>query len=155
MLVTDHGRDAQGCAHGSQTQTEKTVFIASNKAVNARMSKKVLSTNREFNGLYDDLPQTVVAPTILDYLGIELKDEWLLEATSLFQETGLRGLNEGMSAHEFLWFVDKTHLSTDKIVTIWRNNNLIDKVSYSEGRWVDKNPVEKLNDYQFRLNGNS
>jgi len=151
LLVTDHGRDAQGCGHGSQTEDEKTVFIASNKQFHETFLSKSKSNVQTFNGLYDYLPQTMIAPTVLGFLGITIKDEWLLEGSSLFKTASLRSLSETDVPHEFSWFVDDNFVNEN--VEIFRNNQLIDKVLYTQRKWRDRNPDKYLNDYQFKFNG--
>src|SRR5262249_45355626 len=55
IVSTDHGRDAQGFGHGGQSVGERQIFIASNMEISS-------------NGA---APQTAVAATILDFLGLD------------------------------------------------------------------------------------
>ncbi len=71
LVTTDHGRNAiTGNGHGSQTRSEKTVFIASNKELSQAYQQFASIPNQDFDGLYNTPAQTFIVPTILQYLGI-------------------------------------------------------------------------------------
>ena len=54
IVSTDHGRDTTGYSHGGQSDSEREIFIASNREI----------------GLDGPAPQTSVAASILDFLGL-------------------------------------------------------------------------------------
>jgi hypothetical protein len=54
IISTDHGRAGAGFSHGGQSDSERQIFIASNKEIDAD----------------GPVPQTSVAATILDFLGL-------------------------------------------------------------------------------------
>lgn len=87
LLVTDHGRDEKGKGHGNQTITEKTIFIGMNKTGNSFFER--LDNEKSINNLKEleknTIPQTAVVPTILSYLGIQIKNEWNLDSTTLIK----------------------------------------------------------------------
>ncbi|RLA25788.1 MAG: hypothetical protein DRQ62_01470, partial [Gammaproteobacteria bacterium] len=63
ILVTDHGRKANGCNHGGQTSSEKTAFIATNK-------KQYQQPEPLDNDVYSYPALTRVADIILDFLEV-------------------------------------------------------------------------------------
>jgi len=88
IVSTDHGRDYRGKDHGGATEQEKTVFIASNKSLNAGLSPPSNGEDKPgSNGLYQHVAQTSVAPTVLRHMGIELLPEWELDGTPIVDET--------------------------------------------------------------------
>jgi len=84
LLVTDHGRDSKGKGHGSQTVTEKTIFIGMNKQGTSFFEGIDNSRNvHSLKELETFIPQTAVVSTILKYLNINIKKEWKLDAKPL------------------------------------------------------------------------
>ena len=85
LLVTDHGRDTKGYGHGNQTSNEKTIFIGINKKGNSYFDS--FYNNVLFKSIGElerkSIPQTAVVPTILKFLGIEIKKEWGLDSKPL------------------------------------------------------------------------
>ena len=149
LVVSDHGRDADGCSHGAQTENEKTVFIASNKDLNKEFTDSVSSPVQDFNGLYNFPAQTSVAPTILSYLGIPIKKEWLLEGQSLLGDLGVRKVMEGKEKNSLVWYVEP---ELDQQVQIFRNGEFVVEIPFRQGNWQDKNPLPQLNDYTLVMN---
>ncbi|WP_222937596.1 alkaline phosphatase family protein [Spartinivicinus ruber] len=83
LVTTDHGRDAWGKGHGSQTQKEKTIFIASNKPLNSNYKQVAAVPNNSFGGLYNEPAQTYIVPTILSFLNIMNDEHWGLDGLPL------------------------------------------------------------------------
>jgi len=87
MIVTDHGRDDKGRAHGKQEINQKTIFVGMNKEGNDLFEN---SSNQKTIKSYKDLetliPQTSIVPTILKHLDIPVKEEWKLDAKPLINE---------------------------------------------------------------------
>lgn len=78
LVVTDHGRDTQGFNHGGQSESERTVFIASNQP---------LTYSCQANQVLNECPSHVdISPTIFEHLAIEIDTNWKLVGQSLFQE---------------------------------------------------------------------
>ena len=147
LVVTDHGRDAQGCGHGAQTFGEKIVFIASNKELNTHSYGSLKHSNQGFDGLYNFLPQTVIAPTVLDHLGIEIKNEWLLESVSLKKISHINHLSEGPEPNSLVW-----NSNSDADLLIYRNGEMAASIKANMGYWLDDNPDPKINDYTLVIN---
>lgn len=86
IVSTDHGRVASsGKGHGGQSDSEKTIFIASNQNLNSSYKNVVSAANNDFNGLYHYPAQTFIVPTILDFMQIAPPAE--LDGVSLLSET--------------------------------------------------------------------
>jgi predicted AlkP superfamily pyrophosphatase or phosphodiesterase len=149
LVTTDHGRDSSGHGHGSQTRSEKTIFVASNQPLNAEFNAHVPTENQDFNGLYGHAVQTSIAPTVLRHMGIEPQAEWLLDGIPLNGALGIRKLMASIHDNAtFCWH------STDKgDVSILRDGTEVAIVPASQKTWKDLKPVGGTIDYTFTLNG--
>ncbi len=94
ILVTDHGRKANGCHHGGQTNSEKTAFIATNK-------NKYTPPEPLDNDIYSYPAQTRIADIVLNFLNIPAKPDksanalritaainWSVDTTYFFLNNG-------------------------------------------------------------------
>jgi hypothetical protein len=154
LVTTDHGRDSNGRDHGSQTRSEKTIFIASNKILNAEFNEHINIENQDFDGLYGNAIQVSIAPTVLRHMRIEPQaDDWLLDGIPLNGTLGIRKLmlctrifNPNDTA--LCWY------STDEnLVSIQRNKVQVATVSAHQRIWFDPTPIDAIVDYTFTLNG--
>lgn len=151
LVTTDHGREAPlGYNHGSQTTSEKTIFIASNKPMNAEFTQFVSSVpNQDFGGLYGYAPQTWIAPTVLRHLGIEPKMEWLLDGAPLLGAEPVRKLMPATSASQtFSWYSLQSGM-----VDIARNGSVIASLPTMQQGYLDSAAPEGSRDYTLTLNG--
>ncbi|WP_434362908.1 hemopexin repeat-containing protein [Parasalinivibrio latis] len=145
LLTTDHGRDRlRGCSHGNPTTYEKTIFIASNKALNAEFSETTSVTNTDFDGLYGNVAQTAIVPTILDHMGVDVTIQDRFDSTSLIGTPGVRKLMK--HANGISWYG-----TSNKPVTIYQNGNQVDVVEDSVGFWAHPE-VDYTTDFVFVLN---
>ena len=145
LVTTDHGRTpGSGCNHGNQTESEKTIFIATNKSLNAEYTQTATNLpNTSFNGLYGFTAQTSLVPTILHHMGVTATVDDRLDSTSLLGTPGVRKLmaqQQGIS-----W------LPANGDISIFRNGSEADTVNASTGFWQDASPAAGSNDYVFKL----
>ncbi len=149
LVTTDHGREASGYGHGSQTTSQKTVFIATNKNLNDEFLTTATPSINDFEGLYGYASQASLVPTILSYLDIPTQKEWKLDGPSLFGEIGIRKLMPSSQA-TLAWRSGST-----KNVEIYKNGKLIDTVTANQQQWTDTvRQQEPLSDYVVALNDN-
>lgn len=143
LVTTDHGRDSDGCGHGDQTRREKTIFIASNKAMNSEFSSVVSDIgNTEFSGLYGHLAQTSIAPTVLRYLGVEPQVEWRLDGIPLVGNPGVRKLLPGDQGTDMRWYADATGP-----VDVYRNGTLLTQLDALQRSFSDQSEIKGVVDY--------
>lgn len=150
LVTTDHGREATlGYNHGNQTTSEKTIFIASNKALNAEFSQFVSGLpNSAFSGLYGNPAQTWIAPTVLRHLGIEPQAAWLLDGAPLNGALAVRKLlpGNGTSA-TFTWYGNEAGN-----VNILRNGQLLATVPNTQQSYLDGTASAGRQDYTLVRN---
>ncbi|MFD2567428.1 hemopexin repeat-containing protein [Pseudotenacibaculum haliotis] len=149
MVVTDHGREPSGYGHGNQTLGEKTIFVGMNKSGNEEFSRHVNTPNSDFSGIYGNVAQTAIVPSVLTHLDIPIQKEWQLNSTSLVGSLGVRKVM--MQNHNTLYW-NSTSTNT---VKIYRNNILIATVPASQGGYTDTNAGEGMLNYTLVLNGQS
>lgn len=145
LVVTDHGRDANGCNHGAQTELEKSSFIAANKALNAEHTPATSGfANNAFNGLYGRASTASVVPTVLRHLGIEPAPAWLLDGPALLGPLGVRKpMVDTSGGADLTWLTDTANVDP---ITIQRNGQTVGTVS-GQSRWSDPAPLAGVNDY--------
>jgi predicted AlkP superfamily pyrophosphatase or phosphodiesterase len=150
LVVTDHGRDSRGFNHGSQTRSEKTIFIASNKPLNDEFTEHVPAENEDFDQLYGNAAQTSIAPTVLRHMGIEPQVEWQLDGIPLNGPLGVRKLMPSIHGGATVrWYsMDEGNVS------IVRNGKYTTVVPANQGTWNDPEPSDGTIDYTFILNAN-
>ena len=80
IVTTDHGREIKkGFSHGSQSISERLIFIAMNKKGNELFQSSYDNSVavKSVGQLNKTLPQTTIVPTILKFLEIPLKGKFL------------------------------------------------------------------------------
>lgn len=82
IVTTDHGRDERGRGHGQGSTQEKTIFFASNRAFDLQASE-ASAPRQNSNALYQFIPQTAIAPTVLRHMRVELQRQWRLDGAPL------------------------------------------------------------------------
>lgn len=82
IVTTDHGRDETGRSHGQGSTPEKTIFFASNRAFDLQASE-ASAPRQHSNALYQFIPQTAIAPTVLRHMRVELQAQWHLDGAPL------------------------------------------------------------------------
>ncbi|PKH51623.1 hypothetical protein CXF68_13445 [Tenacibaculum sp. Bg11-29] len=148
ILTTDHGRQPSGYGHGSQSNSEKTIFIGMNKIGNEEFTSYTSSVpNKGFNGLYGHVSQTSIVPTILTHLEIPIKKEWQLSSTSLIGNVGARKV---MMENNNTIYWDSNSLGS---IEVYRNNEYINSVNASQGYFLDNDQPDGLLNYTLVLNG--
>ncbi|WP_223879206.1 alkaline phosphatase family protein [Chitinimonas arctica] len=151
LVTTDHGREALlGYNHGSQTRSEKTIFIASNQALNAEFNQPVGNvSNQGFGGLYGYAAQTSIAPTILRHLGIALQPQWLLDGIPLNGTLAVQKLLPASGSQATLnWFA-----ADGGMVEIRRNGITVATVPAAQQGWLDGAAIPGQADYSLIHNG--
>lgn len=149
IVSTDHGRDYWGKGHGSVSEQEKSIFIASSKPLNQELTE--LSIPAEMpgpNNLYGLPAQTSVAPTVLRHMGLKLQPEWLLDGTPLLGNTGVRKVRADENTGRLRW-----NSNADGYLTIIKNGQVVAQVAASDGQWTDPEGMGKQNDYVLVLDG--
>jgi hypothetical protein len=147
LVTTDHGRESSGFNHGSQTYSEKSIFIASNKALNQEFSQPVTAlANTSFNNLYGYAAQTSITPTLLRHLGVEPQANWLLDGLPLIGSLGVRKVMKGTNK-SLAWYSD-----TNGTVDIFRNGTYIESQLASALGWDDVGAPQGTPDYTLVLN---
>ncbi|WP_426809547.1 alkaline phosphatase family protein [Pseudomonas sp. WOUb67] len=147
IISTDHGRDYWGKGHGSASEQEKSIFIASNKPLNQELTE--LSIPAEMPGpdnLYGLPAQTSVAPTVLRHMGLTLQPEWLLDGTPLLGKTGARKARADENKGRLRW-----NSNANGYLTILKNGHVVAQVPARDGQWTDPQGMEKQNDYVLVL----
>ncbi|GAB2899351.1 alkaline phosphatase family protein [Microbulbifer echini] len=147
LVTTDHGRDSRGCGHGSQTTSEKTIFIGSNLPLNAEHSEYVEDIhNEDFDGIYGHAAQTSIAPTVLRFMDIDLKTTWKLDGNPLIGSPGIRKLISTNNTTIQWYSMDSGP------VEIYQNDQLIDVTDASLQSWTDRTKAQGILDYVFVYN---
>ena len=142
LITTDHGRDSRGCGHGSQTTEEKTIFIASNQALNSEFTTPVSNIeNTDFGGLYGYPSQASLTPTALRHLGIEPQISWQLDGIPLNGALAVQKMMPASSS-DIAW-----HSNSATTVDIYRNGNFVETINSLEKSWSDTNSSNGINDY--------
>lgn len=152
LVTTDHGRSDRN--HGGQTLREKTVFVASNKVLNAEATNPVpieYLHNKDYDGLYGHLSQASVTPTILCFLGVELFAKWQPDGPSLWGDMGVRKLMfQTLFPPKLFWY------GTEQQGSIKISVNGIERVSLPviNGTWEDDQvePGDSTYDYTIEFN---
>ncbi len=149
IVATDHGRESTfGYSHGSQTTSEKTIFVGMNKTGNDEFNNYVSTVpNTDFGGLYGHIAQTSVTPTILRHLDININPDWQLSSAPLI---GNDGPQKVMSAggNSIYW-----HSTSSANANVYRNKQLIATVPANQGGYLDANAPTGQNTYTVELNG--
>ena len=149
IVSTDHGRDYWGKGHGSASEQEKTIFIASNKPMNKELTKPSIPAEMPGpNNLYGLPAQTSVAPTILRHMGLKLQPDWLLDGTPLLGDTGVRKARVDESKGRLRWNSEATGY-----LTILKNGHVVAQVAARDGQWTDPDGMAQQNDYVLVLDG--
>lgn len=92
LLTTGHGLDAFGAATGVQALGEKTIFVASNKAL-AALPAAGEAAPADFGALARLAAATDIAPTVLHHLGVPIDDgAYRFNGQALQAATALRSL---------------------------------------------------------------
>lgn len=150
LVSTDHGRTPpRGCGHGGQTEEEKTIFIATNKPLNAEFSQHAVPPEHpNFNGLYGYAAQASIAPTVLPHMGIESQPGDLLDGIPLTGALGVRKLMPaGGGSSSLRW-----HSTDAGTVSIRRNGASVANVPARQQEWRDPAAVDGVVDYTLVLN---
>lgn len=148
MVTTDHGRTpGSGCHHGNQTREEKTIFIASNKVLNAEHTQVVPNLpDSSFDNIYGNPSQAAITPTILKFMGINVTVSDKFDSIPLLGDLGVRKVQR--NNNQFSWYS-----SDNGNVTIYRNGTQVDQVVAGLQSWQDSAPeVTGSVDYVFDLN---
>lgn len=150
LITTDHGRQPiLGNGHGNQTKSEKTIFIGSNKSLNAEFSQTVNDLdNRDFGNLYANPAQTSLTPTALRYLGVDIEKEWLLDGIPLVDELGVRKLMPASSGNQdIIWS------ATDAAqIDVYRNGQFVTQLNADQQAWSDDAEIAGIVDYSLVQN---
>lgn len=148
IVTTDHGRENSGYGHGNQTTSEKTIFVGMNKPGNAEFNNYIGTIpNKDFNGIYGNIAQTSIIPTVLTHLNIPIKKEWQLTSTSLIGGVGAQKVMM-KNSNTLYW-----HASTSGNIEIYRNNQFLTNVNSLQGYYVDTAPSKGDTNYTLLLNG--
>ncbi|MFJ4347080.1 alkaline phosphatase family protein [Pseudomonas sp. NPDC089401] len=149
ILSTDHGRDQDGQGHGGTSEQEKTIFIASNKRLNAELTQpSIPDDNPGPNNLYSYAAQTAVAPTVLRHMNLDLLPEWKLDGTPLLGDTGVRKARADEASDRLLW-----NSSSQGNVIIHKNDQVMVELSASQQQWRDPQGMRQGADYVLELDG--
>jgi len=149
IVSTDHGRDYWGKGHGSASEQEKSIFIASNKPLNQELTMPSIPVEMPGpNNLYGLPAQTSVAPTVLRHMGLTLQPEWLLDGTPLLGKTGVRKARADENKGRLRW-----NSNAKGYLTILKNGHVVAQVLARDGQWTDPQGMEKQNDYVLVLDG--
>ncbi|MFF7061047.1 alkaline phosphatase family protein [Pseudomonas sp. NPDC008258] len=149
IVSTDHGRDYWGKGHGSASEQEKSIFIASNKPLNQELTD--LSIPAEMPGpsnLYGLPAQTSIAPTVLRHMGLKLQPEWLLDGTPLLGDTGVRKARADENKGRLRW-----NSNASGYLTIIKNGHVVAQVPARDDKWTDPEGMGQQNDYVLVLDG--
>lgn len=150
LVTTDHGRQpVTGYNHGNQSKEEKTIFIASNKPLNAEYNDVASGLqNQDFSNIYGHPAQTSLVPTALRYLGVEIDRSWQLDGIPLLGELAVRKLAPARhNDQDISWLADD---SSD--IDIYRNQQFVTRVNSSDGGWSDASELRGLTDYTLVRN---
>ncbi|WDY60658.1 alkaline phosphatase family protein [Pseudomonas sp. PSKL.D1] len=152
IVTTDHGREVtndehNGKGHGGSSESEKTIFIASNKPLNEELTEpSIPEDNPGPNNLYAYAAQTSVTPTVLRHMGIDLFPAWKHDGTPLLGETGVRKARTDEPNSRLLW-----NSTASQSVRIYRNGSVVAEVPAVIGQWTDPQGMGLVNDYVLEL----
>ncbi|MBL4882271.1 MAG: alkaline phosphatase family protein [Oleispira sp.] len=150
LITTDHGRHPiTGYGHGNQTKEEKTIFIGSNKTLNAEFTQPLSDlNNHDFNNLYGNPAQTSLTPTALRYLDIEIEKEWLLDGIPLVDNLGVRKLMPTSTGNnDIAW-----SSLEDVQIELYRNGQFLTQLNTSDQGWSDDTEIPGIFDYALVQN---
>jgi hypothetical protein len=150
LITTDHGRQPiTGYNHGNQSKEEKTIFIGSNKSLNAEFNQSINDLdNSDYNNLYGNPAQTSLTPTALRYLGVDIEKEWLLDGIPLIDELGVRKLMPAsMGNKDIVWSA-----ADDTQIDVYRNGLFVTQLDASEQGWSDDAEISGIVDYSLVQN---
>ena len=148
FVVTDHGRGSGGYNHGGQTTQEKTIFVGMNKTGNEEFNSYVSNVpNQDFSGIYGNVAQTAVVPSILTHLYIPIQKEWQLNSTSLVGNVGVRKVMME-NANTVYW-----NSNSSNNVDVYKNNSYVATAPASQGYFTDANNLEGSINYTILLDG--
>ncbi|WP_428742225.1 hemopexin repeat-containing protein [Tenacibaculum sp.] len=148
MVVTDHGRGIGGYSHGGQTTQEKTIFVGMNKSGNEEFNSYVSNTpNQDFSGIYGNVAQTAIVPSILTHLNVSIQKEWQLNSTSLVGNVGVRKVMM-QNSNTIYW---NSNSSND--VEIYKNDSFVASAPALQGYFTDGSSSEGGVNYTILLNG--
>lgn len=145
LVTTDHGRNDSGYSHGGQSLSEKTIFIACNKAPNLELTSN--SPPAGLDTLYGYAAQTAIAPTILRHMGMQPSaDAWKMDSIPLTGELGVRKLRLDPATSTLNW------ISTDSAtVEVRKRGVLADSVPGSRQTWTDPGGDSSNTVYSLKL----
>jgi len=147
IVSTDHGRDIRGVGHGGTSEQEKTLFIASNQALNEELTQpSIPEDNPGPNNLYSFAAQASIAPTVLRHMGVALRPEWRLDGTPLLGDTGVRKVRADEANARLLW-----NSTAQGSVSIHRNGQVMANVPAYVQAWTDPQGMLQANDYVLVL----
>lgn len=147
LVVTDHGRNASGgYSHGGQTTSEKTIFIAMNKQGNKEFTTRVNTPNVDFNGIYGEIAQTSIVPTVLSFLNINYSTTNAFASSPLIGNEGARKL---MIHNKNLYWYSQSSSNAN----IYRNNQYLTSVPASNGSFNDLTAPESVVTYTVEIDG--
>lgn len=107
IVTTDHGRTPSGKDHGGQTPSEKTIFIACNKAANDELMTIRPAEGQGPGLLYGYAAHTAIAPTIMRHMGCTpTPDAWRMDSIPLIGPLGVRKLRMDKLTSTLRWFSD-------------------------------------------------
>lgn len=141
IVTPDHGRETPaGHNHGAQTLSEKTTFIALNKAPNEQLSAPIKDpVNPEFDGLYGYASQADIAPTILAHMGVQpVVEQYVIDGTPLIGPMGVRHLSHRLDTQArsvtLNWRPVKPR---GEALTVYRNGVIIGTLTDAASEFVD------------------
>lgn len=148
LVTTDHGRESSGYNHGSQTTSEKVIFIGMNQAGNAAFTTFVNTVpNQGFGGVYGAIPQTALIPTALTHLGVPIRKDWQLTSSSLVGNAGVLALMM-KNANTLYW-----NANGGGSVSIYRNGQFLATTAASAQEYTDTTQPKGVNNYTVVYNG--
>ncbi len=109
LVTTDHGRDRRGKHHGGQTTNEKTIFIASNKALALPEEPYASGVSKAFDGLYELPAQTFIVPTILYFMDAFNDRHWALDGLPLIDPAEVSQQSIAVTTHRIFSRIDDTN----------------------------------------------
>lgn len=156
IVTPDHGRGLpSGLTHGNQTLSEKTTFIAINKAANVQFTSPFKDpADMGFDGLYGNATQADIVPTVLTHMGIRPDAAgYRIDGVSLLGESGVRQLTAKVDNKErsvtLQW--RGSAAASGKPVTIYRDGKRIAALSDQADEYVDSS-LQELPDSVADLN---
>lgn len=156
MITPDHGRAMpDGHNHGNQTLSEKTTFIAINKAANAQFTSPFEDpADMGFNGLYGNATQADIIPTVLAHLGIKPDAaNYRIDGVPLLGALGVRQLTATAdnTARSVTLQWRHSGAPSGQPLTIYRDGRQIATLSDAENTYVDED-LQEIQDGVTDLN---